>query len=51
LLAGTVIKEDDPENGKFPVNFADKAYWSMIFSENRYPLFGIMLKSSAEGDG
>src|SRR5262249_42450473 len=25
-------------------------YWSMIFSENRYPLFGIMLGRCAERD-
>jgi hypothetical protein len=24
-------------------SLARRAYWSMIFSENRYPLFGIML--------
>src|SRR5712691_7457573 len=38
----TPLERDDDSSNRHPV----PAYcWSMIFSENRYPLFGIMLLS------
>src|ERR1700693_666482 len=34
---------DSPKRGTRPPRLGEHIYWSMIFSENRYPLFGIML--------
>jgi hypothetical protein len=40
ISAFAILKRDDFSSNRHP---ALAYWWSMIFSENRYPLFGIML--------